>query len=115
MHQRRPRHSIHANTKQTMAKASLVGLTYRVDDTWTKRTAERKKVDVFEMWCWRRVMSVSCMEKKTNDTNAWVFENEKEKKTGNKMAIDTRTTWRTADVASGRTRLDGTTRGLLQI
>ena len=30
------------------------------------RKAERKKVEPFEMWCWRRVMRVSWMERKTN-------------------------------------------------
>ena len=30
------------------------------------RKAERKKIDAFEMWCWRRVMRVSWMERKTN-------------------------------------------------
>ena len=30
------------------------------------RKAERKKVDAFEMWCWRQVMRVSWMERKTN-------------------------------------------------
>ena len=30
------------------------------------RKAERKKVDSFEMWCWRRVVRVSWMERKTN-------------------------------------------------
>ena len=28
------------------------------------RKAVRKKVDVFEMWCWRRVLRMSWMEKK---------------------------------------------------
>ena len=28
-------------------------------------TAERKKVDAFEMWCWRRVVGVSWMGRKT--------------------------------------------------
>ena len=31
------------------------------------RKAERKKVDAFEMWRWRRVTRVSRMERKTNE------------------------------------------------
>ena len=31
---------------------------------WTLRNAERTKIDAFEMWCWRRVMRVSLMERK---------------------------------------------------
>ena len=30
------------------------------------RTHERRKFDAFELWCWRRVLSVSWMERKTN-------------------------------------------------
>ncbi len=35
-------------------------------ETLVMRKAERKKVYAFEMWCWRRVMRVSWMERKTN-------------------------------------------------
>ena len=41
-------------------------------DTWTMRKAERKKVDAFEMWCWRRVMGMSWMER---NTKVWLLEN----------------------------------------
>ena len=39
----------------------------------TRRNVDiiRKKVDALEMWCWRRVMRVSWMERKTN---VWVLE-----------------------------------------
>ena len=30
------------------------------------RTRERRKIDAFELWCWRRVLRVSWMERKTN-------------------------------------------------
>ena len=30
------------------------------------RKHERRKIDAFELWCWRRVLSVSWMERKTN-------------------------------------------------
>ena len=41
-------------------------------ETWTMRKAERKNVGAFEMWCGRRVMRVSWMERKTN---VWALEN----------------------------------------
>ena len=30
------------------------------------RKHERRKIDAFELWCWRRILSVSWMERKTN-------------------------------------------------
>ena len=35
-------------------------------ETWTMRKHERMKIDAFELWCWRRVLRVSRMERKTN-------------------------------------------------
>ena len=35
-------------------------------ETWTMRKQERRKIDAFELWCWRRVLRVSWMERKTN-------------------------------------------------
>ena len=34
--------------------------------TWTMRKHERRKINAFELWCWRRVLRVSWMERKTN-------------------------------------------------
>ena len=42
-----------------------VGLLYGAE-TWMLRKAEGNTIDAFEMWCWRRVMRVSWMERKTN-------------------------------------------------
>ena len=41
-------------------------------ETWTMRKHERRKIDSFELWCWRRVLRVSWMERKTN---IWIIEN----------------------------------------
>ena len=35
-------------------------------ETWTMRKHERRKIDAFELWCWRRVLRVSWMERNTN-------------------------------------------------
>ena len=35
-------------------------------ETWTMRKHERRKIDAFELWCWRRVLRVSWMESTTN-------------------------------------------------
>ena len=36
------------------------------------RKHERRNIDAFELWCWRRVLRVSWMERKTN---IWIIEN----------------------------------------
>ena len=41
-------------------------------ETWTMRKHERRKIDAFELWCWRRVLRVSWMER---NTNIWIIEN----------------------------------------
>ena len=35
-------------------------------ENWTMRKHERRKIDAFELWCWRRVLRVLWMERKTN-------------------------------------------------
>ena len=41
-------------------------------ETWTMRKFEGRKIDPFELCCWRRVLRVSWMERKTN---IWIIEN----------------------------------------
>jgi hypothetical protein len=35
-------------------------------ESWTVRKKERKKIDAFELWTWRRILRVSWTEKRTN-------------------------------------------------
>ena len=51
-------------TKVIPMKALVFPIALYGAETWTLRTAERKNIDAFEMWCWRRVMRVSLMERK---------------------------------------------------
>ena len=44
-------------------------------ETWTMRKHERRKIDAFELRCWRRVPRVSWMER---NTNIWIIENIKQ-------------------------------------
>ena len=41
-------------------------------ETWTMRKHERRKIGAFELWCCRRSLRVSWMERKTN---IWIIEN----------------------------------------
>ena len=35
-------------------------------ECWTVKKAERKKIDAFELWCWRRMLRISWTDKRTN-------------------------------------------------
>ena len=48
------------------------GTTVYGADIWPMRKHERMKIDAFELWCWRRVLRVSWMDRKTN---IWIIEN----------------------------------------
>ena len=63
-------------TKVKLVKALVFPIVLYGAETWTMRKTEREKIDAFELWCWRRVMRVSWMERKTN---VWVLENVKPK------------------------------------
>ena len=53
-------------TKVRLVKALVFAIVVYGAEAWTMRKAKRKKVDAFEMWCWRQLIRVSCMERKTN-------------------------------------------------
>ena len=43
-------------------------------ETWVVRTRERKKIDAFELWCWRRLLRVSWVDKRSN---TWILNKNK--------------------------------------
>ena len=59
-------------TKVKLVKVLVFPIVLYGAETWTLRKHERRKIDAFELWCWRRVLRVSCMERKTN---IWIIEN----------------------------------------
>ena len=40
--------------------------------SWTMRKLERKMIDAFELWCWRRLLRVTWTDR---NTNVWVINN----------------------------------------
>ena len=53
-------------TKVKLVKVLVFPIALYGAETWTLRKHERRKIDAFELWCWRRVLRVSWMEIKTN-------------------------------------------------
>ena len=37
-------------------------------DSWTLRNAERRRIDAFEMWCWRRFLRVPWTARRSNQS-----------------------------------------------
>ena len=38
-------------------------------ESWTVKKAEHRKIDAFEVWCWRRLLRVSWTAKRSNQSN----------------------------------------------
>ena len=59
-------------TKVKLLKVLVFPIAIYGAENWTMRKHERRKIDAFELWYWRRVLRVSWMERKTN---IWIIEN----------------------------------------
>ena len=47
-------------------------------ESWTKKKAEHKRVDEFELWCWRRLLRVPWLPRRSNQSiskrnQLWIF------------------------------------------
>ena len=55
-------------TKVRMVKAMVFPVvTYRCEN-WTIRKAEPRRIDAFELWCWRRLLRVSWTARRSNQS-----------------------------------------------
>ena len=52
-------------TKVKLGKVLVFPIVLYGAETWTMRKHERRKIDAFELWCWRRVLTVSWRERPT--------------------------------------------------
>ena len=39
-----------------------------MDVSWTVKNAERRRIDAFELWCWRRLLRVSWTVRRSNQS-----------------------------------------------
>ena len=37
-------------------------------ESWTVKKAERRRIDAFELWCWRRLLRVPCTARRSNQS-----------------------------------------------
>ena len=54
-------------TKVHLAKAMVFPIVMYACESWTRKKAERRRIDAFELWCWRRFLSpLDCKEIQPN-------------------------------------------------
>ena len=63
-----PRKDITLLTKAHLVKAMVFPVvTYRCE-SWTMKKAERRRIDVFKLWCWRRLLRVPWKARRSNQS-----------------------------------------------
>ena len=55
-------------TKVRLVKAMVFLVVMYRCENWTVRKAERRRIEVFEMWCWRRLLSVPWTARRSNQS-----------------------------------------------
>ena len=55
-------------TKVRLVKAMVFPVVMYGCESWTVKKAEHRKIDAFEMWCWRRLLRVPCTPRRSNQS-----------------------------------------------
>ena len=55
-------------TKVCLVKAMVFPVVMYICEGWTIRKAERQRIDVFELWCWRRLLRVPWTARRSNQS-----------------------------------------------
>ena len=55
-------------TKVRLVKAMVFLMVMYGCETWTVKKAECRKIDAFELWCWRKLLRVSWTAKRSNQS-----------------------------------------------
>ena len=55
-------------TKVCLVKAMVFPVVMYGCETWTIKKAERRRIDAFELWCWRRLLRVPWTAKRSNQS-----------------------------------------------
>ena len=53
-------------TKVCLVKAMVFPIVMYGCENWTVKKAERRSIDAFELWCWRRLLRVSWTARRSN-------------------------------------------------
>ena len=55
-------------TKVHLVKAMVFPVVMYGCESWTVKKAERRRIDVFELWCWRRLLRVPWTARRSNQS-----------------------------------------------
>ena len=55
-------------TKVHLVKAMVFPVLMYGCESWTVKKAERRRIDAFELWCWRRLLRVPWIAKRSNQS-----------------------------------------------
>ena len=55
-------------TKVHLVKAMVFPVVMYGCESWTMKKAERRRIDAFELWCWRRLLGVLWTAKRSNQS-----------------------------------------------
>ena len=56
------------STKVRLVKAMVFPVVMYVYESWTIKKAERRRIDAFELWCWRRLLRVPWTARRSNQS-----------------------------------------------
>ena len=57
---------INLSTKVGLVKAMVFPVVMYECESWTPKKADHQRTDVFELWCWRRLLRVPWTERRSN-------------------------------------------------
>ena len=55
-------------TEVCLVKAMVFPIVMYGCESWTIKKAEHQRIDVFELWCWRRLLRVPCTARRSNQS-----------------------------------------------
>ena len=55
-------------TKVRLVKAVVFAVVMYGCESWTIKKAERRRIDAFELWCWRRLLRVPWTTRRSNQS-----------------------------------------------
>ena len=55
-------------TKVCLVKAIVFPVVMYGCEGWTIKKAEHRRIDAFELWCWRRFLRVPCTARRSNQS-----------------------------------------------
>ena len=65
-------------TKVRLVRAMVFPVVMHGCESWTLKITERRRIDAFELWCWRRLLRVPWTARRSNQSilngdQSWVF------------------------------------------